>query len=185
MSDQPTEGIILTKKSPKRFQILALAGGFLLLLLIIPTSMGIGRRAMQNAQLERCRVQIKLFENKLQEYEADRGELPPGDGSDKSSRELFKALYEEGILHDSKVYMPHLDPKVSEQFRNRIKGQDILDPFNHNRPFFYLPSVDENGNSNKDVLNSDFDLWSVGPDGIGRGDAESTAADRKDDVHNW
>lgn len=147
--------------------------------------MGIGRWAMLNSQIEKCRVQVKLFENKLQEYEADNGEFPPGDGTNRSSMELYTALYEIGIQNDSKVYMPELDPDHSDQFSRKIKNGLILDPFKHKKPYFYMRGVDENGEESSESYNPDFDIWSLGPNGVGRGDGGSSDEDLDDDINNW
>ncbi|MGJ8726316.1 MAG: hypothetical protein ACSHYB_17340 [Roseibacillus sp.] len=186
MSELLTEEPPIKKRSG-RSKVVTIAVAFfvLFILVVVPIIVGISHWARGNARLQKCRVQIMLFENKLQDYEADYGNFPPGDGSDKSSRELFKAFYQHGILHDSKVYMPELDPKLSDQFENQIEGLKILDPFENGRPFFYLRSVDEDGNMIKDAHNPDFDLWSVGPDGKGRGDSGATTEDFADDVTNF
>ncbi|GHC42986.1 hypothetical protein GCM10007100_05000 [Roseibacillus persicicus] len=140
---------------------------------------------MSNALINKARTQIKLFEIKLEEYQADHGEFPLGDGSPTSSGSLYDAFYQNGIRSGSKVYMPELDSKYSDSFRGQIRGGLILDPFKHGRPYFYLRAYDASGTMVKGAENPNFDLWSVGPDGVGRGDRGATAAELADDITNW
>lgn len=155
-----------------------------IIVVLMGMTMGIGRWAMLNSQIEKCRVQVKLFENKIQEYEADNGEFPPGDGSERSSVNLYTTLYENGILNDTKVYMPELDPDSSDQFDRKIKNGLILDPFKHKKPYFYMRGVDENGEESG-AFNPDFDIWSLGPNGVGRNDGGNSDEDLDDDIVNW
>jgi prepilin-type N-terminal cleavage/methylation domain-containing protein len=156
-----------------------------IIVVLMGMTMGISRWAMLNSQIQKCTVQVKLFENKIQEYEADNGEFPPGDGSDRSSVALYQELYENGILNDRKVYMPELDPDASDQFKRKIDNGLILDPFKHKKPYFYLRGVDENGEQRGDAYNPDFDIWSLGPNGVGRNDGGNADEDTDDDIHNW
>lgn len=156
-----------------------------IIVVLMGMTLGIGRWAMLNSKIEKCRVQVKLFENKLEEYNADNGEFPPGGGSNRSSMELYTALYENGIENDSKVYMPELDPDNSDQFSRKIDNGIILDPFKHKKPYFYMRGVDENGEENGDAYNPDFDLWSLGPNGVGRRDGGNTDEELDDDITNW
>lgn len=156
-----------------------------IIVVLMGMTIGIGRWAMLNSRIQKCTVQVKLFENNLQEYEADNGEFPPGNGSDRSSVSLYQALYENGIQNDRKVYMPELDPDASDQFKRKIDDGLIMDPFKHKKAFFYLRGVNENGEQNGEAFNPDFDLWSLGPNGIGRNDGGNDEEATDDDIHNW
>ena len=155
-----------------------------IIVVLMAMTIGIGRWALLNSQIEKCRVQIKLFENKLQEYEADNGEFPPGDGTDRSSIDLFDSLYENGIETNGKVYMPELDPDASDQFKKITDAGVIFDPFKK-KPFYYLRGVDENGEESSESYNPDFDIWSLGPNFVGRGDGGTSDTDTDDDIGNW
>lgn len=170
---------------PRGFTLVEILTVVSIIVVLMGMTIGIGSWAMLNSKIEKARVQVKLFENKLQEYEADNGEFPVGDGSDRSSVSLYRALYEDGILNDRKVYMPELDPDSSDQFKRKIDNGLILDPFKHKKPYFYLRGVDENGEQAGDAFNPDFDIWSLGPNGKGRNDAGTTDEDFDDDIHNW
>ena len=158
-----------------------------IMVVLMALTIGIGRWALLNAQVQKCTVQVKLFEKNIQDYDADNGEFPPGDGSERSSIDLYEALYEFGIENDSKVYMAELAPKRSDQFQKRIERDGtILDPFKKtDKPYYYMRAVDENGETRGDAFNPDFDLWSLGPNGVGRGSEGSTDEDFDDDIHNW
>ena len=156
-----------------------------IIVVLMAMTMGIGRWAMLNSQVEKCRVQVKLFELNLGNYENENGEYPPGDGTERSSKDLYTALYEDGILNNTKVYMPELDPEASDQFNRKIKNGIILDPFKHKKPYFYLRGVDENGEESAESYNPDFDIWSLGPNGVGRNSGGSTDEDLDDDIVNW
>lgn len=156
-----------------------------IIVVLMGMTLGIGRWAMLNSKIQKCTVQVKLFENNLQAYEADNGEFPDGDGSERSSVRLYEALYENGILNGGKVYMPELDPDTSDQFNRKIDDGLILDPFKHDKPYYYIRGVDENGEQRGDAFNPDFDLWSLGPNGVGRNDGGNSDEDTDDDIVNW
>lgn len=174
-----------TRTLPRGFTLVEILTVVSIIIVLMAMTFGIGRWALGNAQIEKAKTQVKLFEVKLQEYEADNGEFPPGDGSDRSSVQIYTALYENGILNNKKVYMPELDPDDSDQFNRKIKNGVILDPFKHKKPYFYLRGVDENGEEAGNAFNPDFDLWSLGPNGVGRGDGGTSDEDLDDDIINW
>ncbi|MBK1832994.1 prepilin-type N-terminal cleavage/methylation domain-containing protein [Roseibacillus ishigakijimensis] len=157
-----------------------------IMVVLMAMTFGIGGWAMKNAKVQKANTQVKLFENKLQEYEVDNGEFPPGDGSERSSISLYQTLYENGIQNGTKVYMPELDPDSSDQFKRKIeKDGTILDPFKYKNPYYYLRGIDENGNEVGNAFNPDFDLWSLGPNGVGRGKGGNSDEDLDDDITNW
>ncbi|MEM9079999.1 MAG: type II secretion system protein, partial [Verrucomicrobiota bacterium] len=131
-----------------------------IIMVLMGMSLGIGLWAQKNAQIEKAKAEIALFENSLQQYEADNGEYPDGNGSDRSSVELYQALYENGILNDTRVYMDQLNPDTSDMFKRRIDDQGlILDPFKSKKtpkPYFYIRGLDENGEQKQDAFNPDF-----------------------------
>lgn len=157
-----------------------------IMVVLMALTIGIGRWALLNAKVQKCTVQVKLFEKNIQDFEIDTGEFPQGDGSPRSSIALYEALYELGIENDGKVYMPELDPERSDQFNRKIERDGtILDPFKHDKPYYYLSAVDEDGEESGNAYNPDFDLWSLGPNGVGRNDGGTTDEDLDDDIHNW
>lgn len=169
----------------KAFTLVEILVVIAIMVVLMGMTFGVGRWAMENAKIEKAKTQIKLFEAKLQDYQSDKGEFPPGDGSDRSSVNLYTALYEKGIIEGTKVYMPELDPESSDMFKRKIDNGLILDPFNRKKAYFYLRGVDENGEQAGDAYNPDFDIWSLGPNGVGRGDGGNTDEDLEDDITNW
>lgn len=157
-----------------------------IMVVLMGMTFAIGKWALESSQVEKAKTQIKLIENRLQEYEADNGEFPPGDGSARSTLTVYQALYEQPLLTGiGRVYMPEFDPKGSDQFKD-IKGGIIYDPFKKNRkPYFYLRGVDNNGERVGNAYNPDFDLWSLGLNGEGRGDGGDTEKSIEDDITNW
>jgi prepilin-type N-terminal cleavage/methylation domain-containing protein len=154
-----------------------------IIVVLMGMTFGIGKVALENAAVNKAASQIKLFESKLQEYEADTGEFPPGNGSNRSSVSLYEELYEDGIQNDGKVYMPELDPEQSDQF-SKIENGLIYDPFK-THPYFYMRGVDENGEIKSGAYNPDFDLWSLGPNKEGRGEGGDSDEATDDDITNW
>ena len=55
-----------------------------IIVVLMGLTFGIGKIALENAAENKARTQVALFSSKLQEYKADNGEFPPGDGSDRS-----------------------------------------------------------------------------------------------------
>lgn len=173
------------RRAPQGFTLVEILTVISIIVVLMAMTIGIGGWAQREAQVRRATVQVKLFENKLQEYEADNGEFPPGDGSDRSSVSLYQELYENGILNNTKVYMEELNPDSSDMFKRKIDNGLILDPFKHKKPYFYLRGVDDNGEERGDAFNPDFDLWSLGPNGKGRNDGGNSDEDLDDDITNW
>lgn len=156
-----------------------------IIVVLIALTAGIGQWAQLESQKRKAAVQVKLFERALEEYNIDNGEFPPGDGSNRSSAQLFIFLYENGIVNNTKVYMPELDPDNSDQFKRIDNDGIILDPFKHKKPYFYLRGIDANGQQNESAFNPDFDLWSLGPNGKGRSDGGNSDEELDDDITNY
>lgn len=168
----------------KGFTLIEILTVVSIIIVLVGLTLGIAPQVLIRVRIQKATTQIKRFESALQEYEADFGEFPPGDGSTRSSLGLYTNLYENGILNDRKVYMPELDPEQSDQFK-KIKNGIILDPFKHKKPYFYLRGVDENGEENNAAFNPDFDLWSLGPNGKGRSEGGNVEENIDDDITNW
>jgi prepilin-type N-terminal cleavage/methylation domain-containing protein len=170
----------------KGFTLIEILVTVSIMVVLMGMTFAIGKWALENSQVEKAKAQIKLMENRLEEYNVDNGEFPPGDGSERSSRNIYDYLYERGVQDGtSKVYMADLDPDGNDKF-NVTKEGIIYDPFKKNKkPYFYMRGVDENGERVGDAYNPDFDLWSVGLNGRGRGSEGATEEDEEDDITNW
>jgi len=170
----------------KGFTLIEVLVTISIMVVLLGLSFGIGKWALENAQVQKAVVQVKLMERAIEEYKLDNGEFPPGDGSVRSTSSLYDALYERGVLNSGKVYMPEFDPDGSDQFREITEEGVVFDPFKKNKkPYFYLRGVDENGERVGSAYNPDFDLWSVGLNGRGRGSDEASEEDTEDDITNW
>lgn len=167
----------------KGFTLIEILVTVSIIVVLMGLTFGIGKVALENAAVSKTATQIALFQAKIQEYEIDFGEFPPGDGSERSSRSLYETLYENGIQTNGKVYMGELDPEQSNQF-SKIKQGIIFDPFKV-KPYYYLRGTDENGEISGNAFNPDFDIWSLGPNKVGRGSGGSDEEDTEDDITNW
>ncbi len=145
---------------------------------------------------EKCKVQIALLSKGIEAYKLDMGTYPGIDPntivSGDVSEQLYQALFKDGydyILNPTgtstkatKIYTPELDPKTSKQGWVAVSpptaampvSLKIVDPWGHN----YLYRKGTN------AQNPDFDLWSMGKDGLTN---TMTPADPKnrDDVKNF
>ena len=134
----------------------------------------------------------------LEQYRADNGFFPEGDGGDNSTKQVYSALYGDGELTlnagtvtatvpdgtvdtDAQVYLDILNPEKS-------KGSLNVDPSTYNivdawgEPLRYRHSV-SGADSNMMNPDSDFDLWSLGVDG--KGEPTGTTEEKVDDLKNW
>lgn len=167
----------------KGFTLIELLTVVAIIVVLMALTVGLSRFALERANKSKARTQIALIGSKLEEYKADFGEFPPGTGARQSSNQLFIALYDQPLQNGTKIYMPEFDPRASNQFK--IKERLILDPFRHKKPYYYLRGVDANGEQNGSAFNPDFDLWSLGPNGKGRGDGGNTEKETADDIANY
>lgn len=153
--------------------------------------------ANKKAEIERTRVFLGTVSLALQQYSSDNGEFPPGDGGKDSTKEVYAALYgdfdgdgkpDEG----AEVYLSTLDPNGKGKSLNTRESGDgyilvdawkELDDSKLRQEMYYRH--DPAGND-ANMMNppSDFDLWSLGPDGKG-GPNEGTKKERTDDLNNW
>ncbi|MCP5543728.1 MAG: type II secretion system protein GspG [Akkermansiaceae bacterium] len=123
---------------------------------------------------EKAKVQIALLSKALEEYKLDNGAYPATsnsttgtqsvtDANGKSST-LFDVLYLDGVKNDTKVYLPELDPDHNKQGWTSGTSTKILDPWG--KEYAYRSAVDKSGKANSRTQNPDFDLWSLGKDGL-------------------
>lgn len=154
--------------------------------------------ASKKAELERTRIFIGTVSQALEQYRADTGEFPRGDGGTESTKEVYAALYGDfdgdGEPDDGmEVYLSSLDPKLkgkSSNVRQAGDGYVLVDAWGEKddrstrQELFYRHDPDGNDNANMMNPPSDFDLWSLGPDGEG-GPQGGDKASREDDLTNW
>ncbi|WP_193211592.1 type II secretion system protein GspG [Luteolibacter marinus] len=139
----------------------------------------------QKSARDKAKVQIKLLEKALEDYQADNRSLPPSPDSngERGDEVLYKYLYYDGFeTRDSGgvVYLGDLDPENNTKSGQAwIQGKDaqarIVDPYGN--PYHY-----RSGDSPA-AVNPDFDIWSAGPDG--KTNANPDHDDCLDDIRNW
>ncbi|MBT8037196.1 MAG: type II secretion system GspH family protein [Verrucomicrobiae bacterium] len=146
------------------------------------------------------RVLVQSLSRGLEEFSLDNGVYPEGDGSEDSSELLYMALFSDGgEINDASgefddtpepdgqadsgrtVYLPELDPNKAKPNTIEDNGSyRIIDAWK--APIFYRH--DPEGND-LEMMNpdSDFDLWSLGPDGEGGPGVQSK--ETRDDITNY
>jgi general secretion pathway protein G len=110
----------------------------------------------------KAQVQISLLSTGLDSYKAEMGAYPPGNGDADSTVSLREDLYPPATPENQRVYLSDLGPSNGQGWG--VAGA-ILDPYRN--PYRYR---------SPGVNNPDFDLWSLGHDGV-----EGTG----DDINNW
>jgi len=122
------------------------------------------QRVMRLRDDAKTRVQITLLATALDGYKATYGVYPPGDGGPTSTAVLRTELFPaKGAADGDKVFLPDLAPTNNQGWGGT---GPVVDPFKNN--FRYRSPGTRNV--------SDFDLWSLGHDGV-----EGTG----DDITNW
>ena len=123
-----------------------------------------------NAQAE---LQIKLLETAIEEYKLDNGEYPPDDnGTNSLYTELYYNGAQEPPVNDAKIYLAQLDPENNKQSWTEGTGAAVtlVDPWG--AKYIYR---------NPGTVNPDFDLLSMGQDGV----TDDNGPKSKDDHANY
>lgn len=171
-------------------------GGFSLIELVVVVAIiavlaalsmaGFGMVTQKNARSQ-ATVQIKLLEDALGKYHADNRSYPKhaDPNGERGDEALYKALYWDGLQNRDSggvIYLPELDPLnngVKGGGQKWMQGQGeqarILDPWGN---YFRYRSDESPG-----AINPDFDIWSVGRDGVTNADPKHK--DSLDDIKNW
>ena len=113
--------------------------------------------------------------DQLEEYKLDNGEYPDTD----KTNDLYKALYYNGasVTPPEKIYVSQLDPDNNELgwTEGTEANAKIVDPWG--KEYIYRRGDHEN------AKNPDFDLLSVGKDGLTSGNASDPTT--ADDIDNF
>ena len=158
----------------------------------------------RRAAVGRTEVLLKAIDQSLESYRSDNGFLPQGMGDDDSSAQVYIALYGDGELeYDSTgkvvtiktqsdgepdsgatIHLDMLNPGFTGSKRNvtSVGGKyTIIDAWS--KPIRYRHDVT---GEDDQMMNppDDFDLWSLGPDGLGGPDG-GNQKERNDDIKNW
>lgn len=175
------------------------------------------RFATVKAQSSRTTVLLGSLSQSLEDYRADQGFFPQGDGGKGSTEQVYIALYGDGELEydiDTEkvvvrvkpdgesdqgvnVYLSTLDPSLLGKSQNARKDGStyvivdawkMLSDQTKRQELFYRHDP---AGMDSQMMNppSEFDLWSLGPDGEGgpEGSAGSSGGkkERSDDIKNW
>jgi type II secretory pathway pseudopilin PulG len=154
--------------------------------------------------VSRTIVFVKNVGHALEQYRSDSGAYPEGDGIADSTKGVYASLYGDfdgdGESDDgAQVYLSILSPDKLGKSKNVRKSGDgyvLVDAWRSKaddslyQELFYRHTPDEDpSNPDPDKMNppTDFDLWSLGPDGEGgpKGTSDSTKENRADDIKNW
>ncbi len=135
----------------------------------------------RKAAIDKTKVLIGQIGHALEAYRLDNGTFPTGDGLEQSSQDLYIALYGDSD-GDGKpdpaatIYLDILNPDLTGNKGNVEEiGSNYLIIDAWKEPIRY---------QNPPTMNPDFDLWSLGPDGVG-GPNSGNEKDREDDINNW
>lgn len=157
----------------------------------------------------KAKVQIALLSTALEAYKNDMGQYPlTGNLADPkalSALSLYSALFYEGYDYSknptqapstpakaTKIYLPDLDPTATKQgWMDPVTGTNpqppapnavktpVKDPWGNE--YRYRSAQALTGTTpNSNTQNPDFDLWSVGKDGL-----TGAPATAKDDIKNY
>lgn len=127
----------------------------------------------------KAELQVKLIASALERYKLATGSYPAsidpqGRGN---TNDLYRALYWEGAQEGSngEIYLPDLDPDHNGQGWTEGTGENVIivDPWGSEYRY----------RSGESARNPDFDLWSVGKDGVTNPDVPNHQ-DNNDDVRN-
>lgn len=164
----------------------------------------------RKAAVSRTTVFVASVGQALEQYKADTGAYPEGEGIADSTELVYVALSGDGIGPDgildtdddeapdgipdeaATVYLNTLDPGnkgKSLNVRESTNGYVLVDAWKSQtdskvyQELFYRHAPD---GKDPDMMNppSDFDLWSLGPDGLG-GPTSTDDSESADDITNW
>lgn len=139
----------------------------------------------QKTARDKAKVQIKLLESAIEDYQSDNKSYPssPEPGGENGSEILFEELYNKGFQAKEKIYLGELDPDGNAEgkggqgwIRKSANSAQIIDPWGN--PYYYRDGSSESS------INPDFDLWSAGKDGRTNA-ADPKHQDCQDDIRNW
>lgn len=169
----PSHSQLRTARGFTLMEIMVVIAIILVLATMVVSGVGWYKR---KANENRTKVLIGSIERALEEYKADHGSLPNGDGGKGSTAEVYEALYGD-LDGDGKTdpgattYLSTLDPNLAGNKLNVEKdggGYVIIDAWKE--PLRYRHGATSQ-------MNPDFDLWSLGP--------KSSETETKEHIKNW
>jgi general secretion pathway protein G len=158
---------------------------------------------------EKAKVQMALLSKALDDYKLDMGYYPrTGNSTDPTGNTalLYNALFYEGFQYAqnpssatatkaSKIYLADLDPTTTKQGwvvtstgNTPAASLKITDPWGNEYRYRSSQNLAGKDNGNANTQNPDYDLWSVGKDGVTNGGpsaANIKDTKNRDDIRNF
>ena len=160
---------------PKGFTLVEMLVVITIIVILAGLSMGGFSFVIQKQAMAQAETQIALLSKALEEYKLDNGEYPDTD----KTNDLYKALYYNGasVTPPEKIYVSQLDPDNNELgwTEGTEANAKIVDPWG--KEYIYRRGDHEN------AKNPDFDLLSMGKDGLTSGNASDPTT--ADDIDNF
>ena len=197
------------RKGSLAFTLVELMASIAIMVLLVSLVAGGLKFASERQDKEKARLQVDLICKALEAYKLDMGFYPPTINSVTSavhgtgnSELLYQALFYEGYSYIAqgspaiwnkakKIYLSDLDPTSSQQgWVAPVTGANavppastpILDPWG--KPYCYRSALNSSGAANTATQNPEFDLWSMGKDGVTVLPTPGNYANR-DDIRNF
>lgn len=151
------------------FTLIELLIAIAIVMVLAGLSFGGFQHVQRKQKDDKARVQISLLENAIEDYFADKGVYPD---SATGSSGLYDDLY--GTPNNTlgqKVYLGELDPNSNRQGWTKTTSPGIFDPFGNE--YIYRTGAQ--------ARNPDFDLLSLGNDGV----EDTAGSSTKDDISNF
>jgi len=133
-------------------------------------------------------VRLQTLKKNLEDYSSDNGGVYPI-GDDVLSKPVYKALSGDfsgrGDEPTGEIYWPQLLNSKSGLVKKEGGEFVIVDAFLNS--FRYRSAKDELGKEVPEARNTDFDAWSLGPDGLPTGrnvDSNLKNEETEDDIWN-
>jgi prepilin-type N-terminal cleavage/methylation domain-containing protein len=158
----------LSRNRSRGFTIVELLTVILIIVILATLIMGALNKVQELKARKFTTVNRKNIELHLESYFTDNGFVPVGENV--LSTEIYKALSGDftGRGEDEpegEIYWPELLKEGGSVLVGKNNGlRVILDGYGQS--FRYRSAIDQEGNAEPKAKNPDFDIWSVGPDGL-------------------
>lgn len=170
-----------TRRSGKSaFTLIELMAVITIIVILAALIVGAYDFVKERQSKEKAKVQIALLSKALEDYKLDMGTYPAttdsADGNGNSGI-LFNALYFAPYTNGTKIYLADLDPATTKQGWTSgaaASATKIVDPWGNE--YHFRSTTPMTGTTpNSKIQNPDFDLWSLGKDGVQSMDANGYA----------
>jgi general secretion pathway protein G len=195
---------IHSSSKPRGFTLIELMAVITIIVILAGVVVGGLGYVNEKQDSAKAKIQVALLAKALEDYKSDFGIYPPTanirdatkpGGTSNSGTILYTLLFYNGFISSSsssptKIYISDLDPRYSKQgwldkptnaTAAPLPTLAIRDPWGNEycyRSAFPAATVTTTPTANRDTINPDYDLWSMGKDGL-TGTPETTADDIK------